>query len=225
MNRIIPPLAAALCVLAGQGLAQGLSALELSVETLVWADEGSTGDTTYGGGIEFSILPSLGVAAHLGSYGAADATNVTLHAIYGLMGFDTGLFLSRDSVEDGTIDTVGIEGAFGFLGGSVEGYFGLVDGLTTEGTTGGIAGRFEITNALAATGSIGFADLDVTTNRIAIGAEYSIPAGPSVFGELGRINMDGDDEAYLSIGASVAVGPNGRTTFSGRSLFEILPGY
>lgn len=225
MNRIIPPLVAALCVMAGQSMAQGLSALELSVETLVWADEGSTGDTTYGGGIEFAIIPSLSVAAHLGSYGAADATNVTVHAIYGLMGFDTGLFLSRDTVDDGTIDTVGIEGAFGFLGGSVEGYFGLVDGLTTEGTMGGVAGRFEITDAFAATGSIGFADVDVPANRIAIGAEYTIPAGPSLFGELGRINLDGTDEAYLSVGARVAVGPNGRTTFSGRSLFEILPGY
>lgn len=226
MNRTGIILAAGLAAFGGQAAAQGLSALELSVETLVWSDEGSTGQTTYGGGIEFAITPGLAVAAQLASYGAADATNTTIHAIYGISGFDIGLFAARDSVEAGTIDTIGLEGAMGFGAASVQGYFGYVDGLATDGTMGGVSGRYELGSGFAATGAFGFADVDVSGNRIAVGAEYAIGAGPVVFGELGRINLDGGtDDTYLTIGARVTVGPNSSTTFSGRSLYEILPGY
>lgn len=225
MTRITLPLAAAICALAGQVSAQGLSALELSIETLAWADDGQTGNTTYSGGIEFAITPNIGFAADLTSFGAVDATNATLHGLYGFAGFDVGLFAARDSVDLGDVDMIGLEGAMGVGPGSVEGYFALVEGLGGDGTMAGVAGRFGLPLGLAATGSLGFVETDTSANRIAVGAEFSLPVGPVLFGEVGRITVDGDDSSYLTVGARVAVGPNGRTTFGGRSLYEILPGY
>jgi hypothetical protein len=225
MKQITIPLSLALCAMAGQGMAQGLSALELSIETLAWADGGQTGDTTYGGSIEFAITPGIGFAADLTSYGAPDATNVTLHGLYGLGAIDLGLFAARDSRDVGDTNLLGLEAAMGFGAASVEGYFGMVEGRVGDGTTAGVAGRFDLARGISATGAFGILEADSSANRISVGGEYAMPAGPVLFGELGRIVVDGEDEAYLSIGARVAVGPNGRTTFGGRSLYEILPGY
>ena len=209
--------------------AQGFEGAQISAETLAFAEDSDFGSTTYSGGLQFGIAGGIGVGADLSYYGfrtlGLDARNATVHGIYTLNPATTaGLFIGQDSQNGVTADIYGIEGQGSFGGTTIEGYLAQIDGDGGSGTLVGVSGSLTLGQALALSGSFGQADLDGQINRLALGAEYQLGLGPTLYAELGRISADDDSENYVSIGARLAIGPNNGTTFGSRSLFDIVPG-
>jgi hypothetical protein len=230
MNRMLWIVTAVAGTMAGQAMAFGFEGAQISAETLAYSDESDFGSTTYSGGMEFAVFSGLGVGADLSYYGfdalGLDARNLTLHGIYGINPItDVGLFVSQDSYDGLDSQSYGIEGLASFGGTVVEGYLGKLDGDLAEGNMIGINGSISLFGGFSA--NIGFdqASLESTVNRISIGGEYQLGLGPVLYAEYGKVDDGELDETYLSFGARLSIGPNQGTTFSSRSVFEIVPGF
>jgi predicted porin len=128
----------------------------------------------------------------------------------------------------------GLAGVEVFLGAGEED----VDTVGTFEFAGfGLEGAYDITPAVSLTGSLsGVAFEDVTLTRIAIGGEYRFnDRGPAIYAEVGRLTATADEEGedegessgtnYVGLGARIAIGPNGGTTFDSRGLSELLTGF
>jgi hypothetical protein len=230
MNRMYWMITAMMAGLASQAAAFGFEGAQISAETLAYSDENDFGSTTYSGGLEFGVGGGIGVGADLSYYGfdalGLDAQNLTLHGLYNINPItDVGLFVSQDSYDGLDTQSYGIEGLASFGGTTVEGYLGKLDGDLAEGSMIGVNGSISLFGGFSA--NIGFdqASLDSKVNRMSIGGEYQLGMGPVLYAEYGKVD-DGDlDETYLSFGARLTIGPNQGTTFSSRSVFEIVPGF
>lgn len=220
-------LAASFAIMSGAALAQGFTGAELTARALAYGDANDLGQTAYRGAAEFGITSGIGIAADLGYYGfpvlGTNETSLGLHGVYG-MGNDLalGLFLTRDSLGDDTVESYGIEGATSLAGARIEGFAGVVDGLAGANAMLGVSGSYDLTQAFAATAGFGTLSGDTSRNRASIGAQYQIANGPALFAELGRLSDDGDSATFLSLGASIAIGGQGGTTFGSRSIYDIL---
>ncbi len=228
-------LSAALCVLAASSAqAQGFTGGTLTVETFAFLDDLDLGYTTYSGGLEYDAGFGLSVAADLSSFGFrtfdSDATNATLHGIYSLGGGTAvGLFIGRDSMNSRDLDIYGIEGTTQLMGGRLEGFVGGLDGDGDDAVMAGIDGDYMLTPVIAATATIGFAEIDGDRLlRGSVGGEFKIDRGPVLYAQIGGINADDDpardNEAFVGIGARIDFGPGAGTTFGSRSLFDVVPG-
>jgi len=219
---------AALAVAFGSGAqAQSFSGAEISAEALAFSDDSDFGQTTYNGSLEFSVFGGFSVAGDLNYYGfrgfGGNSTGATLHGLYSL-GPDTavGLFYGQDWTDTDTLDHYGVEGSTRFGGIGVEGFVGMVNG-SVDATMLGVSGNYDIGNVFTATADFGLVDADSgSTTRASIGGEMTLFNGPQVYAELGQISTDINDEAFISLGARIALGPQGGTTFDSRGLFEIL---
>ena len=151
--------------------------------------------------------------------------DIAFHGFYeGLDLATVGLFYGRDSIDDGDAELVGLEAATTLMGGDIQGALGSYDGDVGSGSLLSVDARYAF-GGFAATGFAGAMSGDVDGSRIALGAEYQLGAGPTLYGEVGRRSVDDDGQTYLSLGARLAIGPNAGTTFESRSIFEILPGF
>ncbi|NCQ36414.1 hypothetical protein GW813_15360, partial [bacterium] len=211
----------------GAAFAQGFTGAELSGQALAFSETNDIGQTAYRAAAEFGITRGIGVAADLGYYGfpvlGSNETSLGLHGVYGLNNdLALGMFYTRDSLDGGSVDSYGIEGATSVVGAQVEGYFGMIDGLTGGNAMFGVSGSYDITPAISATAGFGAISGDNSRNRASIGGQYQISGGPAVFAELGRLTEAGDSSGFLSLGASIAIGPQGGTTFGSRSIYDIL---
>ncbi len=220
-------LAASLTLICGGAVAQGFTGAELSAQALAFSDSNDLGQTAYRAAAEFGITGSIGVAADLGYHGfpvlGTNETSLGLHGVYGLGGdLALGLFYTRDSLGNGTVESYGLEGATSLGGAQVEGYLAMVDGLAGGNAMLGVTGSYDLSQAFAATAGFATISGDTNRNRASIGAEYRLANGPAVFAELGRITDEGDSASYLSLGASIAIGAQGGTTFGSRSIYGIL---
>ncbi len=215
---------------AGGAQALGFEGAQISAETLAYGDESDFGSTSYSGGLQFGIAGGIGIGADLSYYGfdtlGLDGRNATVHGIYTLNPVTTaGLFIGQDSLDGVTADIYGIEGQASFGGTTVEAYLGQIDGDLNSGTMLGVNANLSLGQSFALTGSLGSVDADEQINRLALGAEYQLGLGPTLYAEVGQISGGDSDENYVMLGARLAIGPNGGTIFGSRSVFDIVPGF
>ncbi len=226
-------------VAAGAATAQDFKGAEVSAEILGYTDDSDLGETTYRGSLEFGIFDGFGIQADLAFHDSRTvdlgARTTTIHAIYDALDVATvGLFYSHDEVDaegiDGSANLYGIEAGRSFGAGGGEAYFGFVDGEGDDGQVAGVEGTYDVTQNIAVTGSADFLFADTNATRLSIGGAYSFgDGGPSLFGQIGRLNVDDgvedSGENFVTLGARLAIGPNQGTTFGSRGLFEILSGF
>ena len=224
--------AAILAVAASTAQAQsfGFTGGEISAEALAYSDGGDIGSTAYSGALEFGITRQFSVAVDLGFYGLQtldlQADTATVHGIYQFS--DTvslGVFYGQDRQDDNEATVIGLEGGTEFAGVAVEGYFAQLDGTGDNATLIGVSGEYGFSDSITALGSFHIADLgDASSNRLAVGGQYTIASGPDLWAEIGTLKVDdgatASNDTFISIGARIEFGAERGTTFGRRSLFE-----
>ncbi|MEY1555585.1 porin [Yoonia sp. R2331] len=226
--------AAVLAVVSTPVAAQSLSG-QLGIEYSAPTDGTDFGGTTYSGGLEYSINRQFAVGVDVSGYKLdnidTSLSSATLHGIYHISDSATaGVFFGRDWIEDANSDVYGIEGGTEFMGGTVGGYIGRADDGTDTVNLFGLDGAYGLSNGFSVIAEYDRAsEGDVSLSQAAIGAQYDLSAGPSVYAKLGNVSGEAGgtsaDQTFITIGAEVAFGANRGTTFDQRSLFEILPGF
>jgi len=226
-------------VAAGAATAQEFKGAEVSAEILGYTDDSDVGETTYRGSLEFGVFDGFGIQADLAFHDSRTidlgSRTTTIHAVYDALDLATvGLFYSHDEVDadsmDGSASLWGLEAGRSFGGMGGEAYFGFLDGEGDDGQVAGLEGTYDITTNISVTGSADFLFADTDATRLAVGGAYRFGDGaPSVFGQIGRLNIDdstgNDAGTFVTLGAKLAIGPNQGTTFGSRGLFEILSGF
>lgn len=211
-------------------LAQGFEGAELSAEMLAYTEDTNLGASSYAGGLEFGIIAGIGVGANIARHNwrgeDGNSTSYTLHGMYDVTSTATaGLFVAQDRRDAGDTDIYGIEGATSLSGIGIEGFLGRYDGTLGTGTMLGVNGAFGFTDALSATASAGIinGEDDISMSTVSLGGEYSFGTGPTVYAELGQQDLGEDPATFVSVGARIALGQG--TTFGGRGLTDLLPGF
>jgi len=222
-------------VTGNAAVAQEFKGAEVSAEVLGYTDNSDLGETAYRGSLEFGIFGPFGIQADLAFHDSRTvdlgARTTTVHVTYDALAFATvGLFYSHDELDesaiDGSVSLYGLEAGRNFGAAAGEAYFGFFDSDGDNGQVAGAEGSYDISRNISVTGSadILFSDADAT--RFALGGAYRFgDGGPSVFGQVGRLNVDGDGDTFLTLGAKLAIGPSRGTTFGSRGLFDILSGF
>lgn len=207
-------------------LAQGFAGAEISADTLAWSDSGDLGRTTYGARLAFDVAGAFGVGADVSFHGfgpGEDGRSATLHGTYNWTeDLAFGGFLSTDDAGS-SATTLGVEASATLLGGRVEGGLGRWDGDLGSGTLLLADGRWGL-GGFGVTGFAGAVGGDVEATRVAFGGDYRLSVGPTLFAEVGKIGSEGDSEAYLGIGARIALGRDGALMRS-RGLLEVAQGF
>lgn len=211
----------------GLAAAQGFTGAELSVETSLTSDIQDIGTAIYGGALEFGLLQRIGVAADISGigYGAfgSDARNATLRGIYQLGDATAlGFFVGQERYDTFDTNFYGFEGVTNLGVARVEAYLLQTDGGPQDGNVLGVSGAYDFSASISAIGSLDVASMDSQARRIAIGGEYRLSGGPAVFAEVGQMNTGDEDEAFVSIGARIGIGPQGGTTFGRRSIADLF---
>ena len=226
-----------LAAAAGSAQAQGFgfSGGEISAEALAYSDSGDIGKTAYSGALEFGITQHISVAVDLGFYGLQtldlQADTATIHGIYQLNEtVSLGAFYGQDTLDGDDARLFGIEGGTEFGAAAVEGYFAKLDGAGDNATLLGVSGTYGFSQSISALGSFNIADLgDASSNRLALGGQYTIANGPDLWAEIGTLKIDdgvsASDDTFISIGARIEFGAARGTTFGRRSLFETASGF
>jgi hypothetical protein len=223
----------------GAAAAQDFKGAEVSAEVLAFTEDSDLGETTYRGSLEFGFFDAFGIQADLAFHDSRSidlgARTATVHALYDAFEFATvGLFYSHDEVEadglDGSATLWGIEVGRSFGAAGAEGYLGFVDGDGDDGQIAGIEGAYDITRSISVTGSGSILMGDSQASRLSVGGAYRFgDGGPSLYGEIGRLNVDNgiedSSESFVTLGARLAIGRNDGTTFGSRGLFEVLSGF
>ncbi|WP_210528321.1 hypothetical protein [Rubellimicrobium arenae] len=227
-TRFLPAFAVLLALPGGMAAAQGFAGAEISTELLAYADDLDLGEKEYRGALEFDIYSGFGAAADLSYHNSRElglgGHNTTLHGFYDRLPMATvGLYVGRDSNDDDETNLYGVEAATEVMGGNIQGSLGSYNGDDGDGGMLSVDARYGFGN-FAATGFAGGLTGDIEGSRLALGGEYQLGLGPTLYAEVGRRSVDEDPEAYVSVGARLAIGPKAGTTFDSRSLFEILPG-
>lgn len=229
--------AAVLAAAAGSAQAQGFgfSGGEISAEALAYSDGGDIGSTAYSGALEFGITRNVSVAIDLGFYGLQtldlQADTATIHGIYQLSdSVSLGAFYGQDTLDGQDATLFGIEGGTELGVAAVEGYFAKLDGAGDNATLLGVSGSYGFSDSIAALGSFNVADLgSSSSNRLAVGGQYTIASGPDLWAEIGTLKIDDgantSDDMFISIGARIEFGAARGTTFGRRSLFETATGF
>lgn len=227
--------AALLAAAAGSAQAQGFgfSGGEISAEALAFG--GDIGKTAYSGALEFGITRNISVAVDLGFYGLQtldlQADTATIHGIYQMSEtVSLGAFYGQDTLEGDDAQVFGIEAGTELGAAAVEGYFAKLDGAGDNATLLGVSGTYGFTDSISALGSFNIADLgDSSSNRLALGGQYTIASGPDLWAEIGTLKVDDgvstSDDMFVSIGARIEFGAARGTTFGRRSLFETASGF
>ncbi len=218
-------------VMAASGAAaQGFSGATLGIDYTKSLDSSDLGGVNYYGQAEVEAIAGIGFALDVSAYDFAlagsDAQNVTGHAIYAVDPQITlGAYFGRDWVDDDSIDTIGLQGAFDFGIGRAQGYVGLGDGVVADIVAVGASGSYDFgggISAIAAFDRVGFDGGDGLSYEI--GGEYVLAGGPVLSGVLGQFSVDNGgtttDETYIGIKARIDLGQRGGTTFDRRSFFE-----
>lgn len=238
IHRLAAALPAAL-LFAGPAAAQDFRGAEVSVEALTFDRDDAGTFSNYRGSAEMGLMGGFAVAADLSLYDFGDGDdgirNLTLHGLTDALPVATlGLFYARDSGDDADADAFGVEAARSFGGLGVEGYLGLGDEDGEDFRLAGFDGSFGLGSSVALTGSGAYLDADGgDVGRLSVGGEYRFAGGrgPALYAEIGRLGAEDeasgveDGSTFLGIGARIAIGPNGGTTFGSRGLGEVVGGF
>lgn len=219
---------------ATTAMAQGFNGASLGINYTDFPDLDDFGGINYFGSAEFGITPQFAAALDISFYdfefGDADVSNYTLHAIYNLDASTSfGLFFGQDQVDEFSSDNLGIEAAYDFGFGDVQGYFGTGDDGSDNVTFIGASTRYGLGNGISAIASfdtVSFNDTDSSSTAFEIGAEYALPAGPRFSASYGNLGFDDGivetDESFFKLGASIDFGTNGGVTFDRKGFFETV---
>ena len=229
-------LAATVLVAASSpAMAQEITGGELGIEYNAPTNGSDFGGTTYSGGVEMGFMQTFSLSANAAGYKPDNfdttASNITLHGTYHLSSATSvGGFYAHDSVDGGDVNLFGIEGGTAFMGGDVGGYLGRTTGEDENGTLFGVDGSYALRNGFSLLGNADLFNVDgATLSQVSVGAEYQMEVGPQFYAQVGRItgNYDGqsDGVGFFTVGAKVAFGASRGTTFTNRSIFEVLPGF
>lgn len=225
---------AALAAVPVVAVAQEFRGAELSAEVLGFSeDDGPINQTTYRGSLEGGIGP-FGVAADLSFYAldGDDVRGLTLHVIYdGLDVATLGAFYARETIDGEAADTIGLEAARSFGALDAQGYVAFSEDDAVDVRLFGLDGRVDLSSSLSLTGQADLLDGDGGAfSRVAVGGEYRLASGPAFYAEVGRLGSSDDDlgdssNTFFGIGARIAIGPRGGTTFDPRGAVETLSGF
>lgn len=214
-------------LLAGPVSAQGFAGAEISAETLAWSGDGDLGRTTYGGRAAFDLWAGVGIGADLSFHGfgpGEDGRSLTLHASYAWTDDLTfGGFVARDEAGDLSTMAYGAEAATALMGARVEGALGKWDGDPGQGALILADASYPL-GGLAVTGFAGAVTGDLEASRIAVGGEYRLGLGPTLYAEVGKLSSGGEAQAYLGLGARIALGRDG-VLMRSRGLLEVTQGF
>lgn len=225
--------AGVLSAISAPALAQGFSGGTLGVEVNAPTDFDDFGGTTYFLGGEYAVTRQFSIGADASSYRfdniGQDASSATLHGIYHLSSTaSAGLFVGVDRFDGDDANLLGLEFGTEFQSGYVEVYAGRMDDGAETGNLFGATGAYALQNGFALTGDAARANYDDgDVSKFALGAGYTLQAGPELYAEIGKVSQTDDgvknDDTYIGLGARINFGAARGTTFDQRSLFEILP--
>lgn len=215
------------------GFAQGFNGAELGIEYRDVTDVDGFGSMTYFGSAEFDAFYGVSVAVDATSYdfelGPSGVANLTTHVFYQVNpATAVGVFAGADFADGDSSGLIGAEFKYDFGFGDAEGYFGSAgDGIGRDltiyglGGTYGIADGFDFAVNLDAYTGDGF-----SAAALEVGGFYTLPQGPKFGATIGMLEIEeptGDsEETIFGIQASIALGPNGGTTFGRRSANEAV---
>lgn len=215
------------------GMAQGLTGAELGIEYRDVTDVEDLGSVTYFGSAEFDAYYGIRVAVDASAYdfeiGPSGIANLTAHAIYGVNpSTDVGLFLGWDFTDGSSSGVFGAELAYDFGVGDFEVYLGSAeDGIGRDLTIYGAAATYGLANNLSFAANVdAFTGDGFSANAVEIGGFYTLPNGPQFGATIGIIDQEeGSSESsdtFFGIQASIALGPDGGTTFGRRGAYEAV---
>jgi hypothetical protein len=230
MFRQISVSTAIILMAAGGAAAQGFTGATLGIDYTKSLDSSDLGGVNYYGQAEVEAVAGISFALDVSAYDFAivgsDAQNVTGHAIYALDSqIVLGAYFGRDWLDDDTIDTYGVEGAFDYGMGIAQGYVGLGDGVVDDVVAVGASGTYEFGSGISAIAAFDRVGFDGGSGlSYEIGGEYALAGGPVFSGVLGRVSVDDSgtttEDTYIGIKARIEIGRQGGTTFNRRSFFE-----
>ncbi len=229
----------AVALFAGAAAAQDFRGAELSVEALAFDGDDSETFSNYRGAAEVGIPGGFGIAADLSFFNFGDdedgIRNLTVHGLTEALPLATwGLFYARDSADDSSSDTFGVEAGRNLGGLGIEAYLGFGDEDDEEFRLAGFDGTFDLGSAFAVTGSGALLDTDGgNVGRLSVGGEFRFAGGrgPALYAEVGRIGAADaalgveDGSTFVGVGARIAIGANRGTTFGSRGLGEVVGGF
>lgn len=220
----------ALMLTAGHVAAQGFTGATLGIDYSKTLDTDDLGGITYYGQAEFEAMAGVSFALDVTAYDFAiagsDAQNLTGHAIYALDPYiSLGAYFGRDWVDDDSIDTYGVQGAYDYGFGTAQAYAGLGGGAFDDIFIVGAAGNYGFADGISAIGAVDRVSFDGGKGlNLELGGEYALENGPVFSGVLGRVSLEengiSNDEFYIGVNARIDLGLQGGTTFDRRGFFE-----
>ncbi|MEO1638369.1 MAG: hypothetical protein AAFU41_03895 [Pseudomonadota bacterium] len=231
-NKVL--LTSALALTAATGLqAQGFSGAEIGIDFTDAPDTDDLGGVSYYGSGEFALPYNLSVALDVSAFnfdvGISDISNITAHIIYGIdPNTSVGFFFGQDFVDDAESEILGGEIAYDYGLGTFEAYLGSgSDGADEDVTLYGFGASYALQSAFGVEATIdGYSGEGFSASAFEIGGFYQLDQGPKFGVTLGQVNLDAgdveDDEWFFGLQASIAVGPNGGTTFGRRGTFQVV---
>ena len=231
LNKLL--LTTALVVAGGTAsFAQGFTGAELGIEYRDVTDVNNLGSVTYYGAAEFDAYYGLSVGLDATAYafdiGPSGIANITAHIFYDVNpATSVGVFFGSDISDDNSSGTFGGEIVYDFGYGDIEAYFGSAeDAVFRELTIYGAAATYGLANGFSFAANLdAFTGDGFSASALEIGGFYTLPSGPEFGATIGKIDQeDGVDssETFFGIQASIAIGPNGGTTFGRRGAYEAV---
>lgn len=225
------PVAVFAAALSTSVSAQQFAGGEITIDAYGYDASGADATVNYSGALEYAINQKVGIAVDLAHYDFSilndSVTNFTIHSIYHLNDQSSiGFIIGNDFGDNGSGTFYGLEGGIESNNLSGEGYFAIYDNSDSSSVIG-LSGAYAINNSVSAIADVGYGSIgndDIT--RVSAGAEYDFTSGPTVYAELGNLDLDGASSTFIGIGASVQFGATRGTTFDRRGAFEtLIPGF
>lgn len=222
--------AIAMAALSTSVSAQQFAGGELTIDAYGYEDGDLDSTVDYSAALEYATNRNIGFAFDLAYYDFSlnddSVTTFTIHSIYHLSDQSSvGFIVGNDIGDDGIGTFYGLEGGFESNNISGEGYFAFYDNSDSSAVLG-LSGAYQISDSVSAIADFGYGDIaDNDITRISAGAEYQFTNGPSVYAEIGNLDIDTGNSAFIGLGATVAFGAARGTTFDRRGAFEtLIPG-
>lgn len=214
------------------GFAQSFSGAELGIEYSDVTDVDDLGSISYYGSAEFELLYGFSAAVDFSLYNFEvnddNLSNLTGHVSYQVNNVtDVGLFFGQDYTDDTSSSLFGAEVAYDFGVGDIQAYFGSADDpFSREVTLYGAGVDYDFGRGFGFEANLDrFTGDGFSASAFEIGGYYEMPQGPVLGAAIGTFDQEAatdESETYFALKASIAIGPNGGTTFGPRGIYEVV---